>query len=147
MKFNIPPAGRSLLIWLATHVFAMTIYFIGAFAITDHSPIYVDSNYTFLFIILFVGLLFSSPVIVFLIPLVYSLTEIESRIRRLLYGGLSILVLCALVVYAFCVLYGLSSPEIPSIIIFLLPYVIGAELSLLIMLWSVKNYEREKSEY
>jgi hypothetical protein len=67
----------------------------------------------------------------------------ESRIKRLVYGGISILLLCALVLYAFCVLFNATVSEIPDIIIFLLPYLVGAELSLLIMLWDVNASDRK----
>jgi hypothetical protein len=132
---------RILLIWLLTHVFAILTYMALIFSEADSigDPISIDSL-TFFFIVIILGLVFSVPAIFLLVPLVSVLIEVPNRLQRLSFGFFGILILCALVLFIFCAtciaMFGQSVPSIVDLIRFLFPYIIGAELAALLILWN-----------
>jgi hypothetical protein len=122
-------AGQSIFVWIITNVIAMFLYAIAPFFKIELDPYVCTrcSDIMFGYIIV-IGLLFSFPVIFFLVPNLYVLSSLETKKKKILYAGISILVLSAVVILFFLNTLGTDGHDLSTVIIFLLPYVFGAEI-------------------
>jgi hypothetical protein len=80
-------------------------------------------------IILLLGLAFSSPSNLLLIPTLYFLNSIPGKNKRIVWSVTSILFLCIVVVSFFFKVFHIPADTRAEILLFLLPYILGAMTS------------------
>jgi hypothetical protein len=126
--------GQSLMIWLTTNLVAIFIYVIAPLLHIEFDPyICLKCSDTMFVYIIAIGLLFSFPVIFFLIPNLYVLSRISSLKGRKTYAVSSMLLICFIVIIAFVNTVGTDGHSAGKVIVFLLPYVLGAIFSFFII--------------
>jgi hypothetical protein len=123
-------AGQSVFVWIITNVIAMFLYAIAPFFKIELDPYICTrcSDIMFGYIIV-LGLLFSFPVIFFLVPNLYVLSSLETKQKKILYAAISILMLSAAVILVFVNTLGTDGLDLSTVSIFLLPYVFGGEIA------------------
>lgn len=120
---------NAFLIWLWTNVIGAVIYLLICFAqfllcndCGDELP--------FAFIIIILSLLFSTPAIPLLIPMLWPLTVNVPTPVKAIYGFTIVLILCIVIIALCFSLYGVEFRNILSALISIFsPYVFAAEVS------------------
>lgn len=121
----------SVLTWLATNVLAAICYLFAKILGVQFDPFLCSECNNLLVFILFFGLIFSAP-FTLLLPFIYGLIEkIRYRAYRIFVGLALIFFTCSIVIGTFLHLFGTDGFGYLTVITFLLPYVISAELSFL----------------
>jgi hypothetical protein len=129
----LPSLRQSILIWLATNGIATFSYLSLTLAGFKFEPFICFECTGTLGFILLIGLAVSSPVNLFLTPLLYILNSIAGRSKKIVGGVTIILFLCVAVIIFFLQLFHISGPERFDIVFFLLPYVVGALVSFMLI--------------
>lgn len=119
-------AVKSLLIWVWTNIIAAVSYCIYMLASGNIEPL---SSFAMFGLIIVVGLVFSFPANLFLVPALYLLNMFRNKWYRLAYSIGIVLFVCWMVILFFTKYFNISTDERTDIITFLLPYIIGAEIS------------------
>jgi hypothetical protein len=130
MEKLIVTSVQSFLIWLATNLLAAGCFVVATLAGIHFEPVLCDQCSTTLFYAVIVGLIFSSPVILVLIPCLFIVSTLTSIRKRILFSfvltaGLSLAVIAVFMSFA-----GFSSIEQPKVLMFLMPYIVMAEVSM-----------------
>jgi hypothetical protein len=130
MEKLITKSVQAFLIWLATNSLAALCFVAATFAGIHFEPVLCDQCSTTLFYAVIIGFVFSSPVILFLIPSLYIISEFAAVRKRILVGFILIAGLSASVIITFISFVGFSSAEQPKVILFLLTYLVTAEIAM-----------------
>jgi hypothetical protein len=132
--------GQSLLIWMFTNMSANFLYLLAPLAGIEFKPFLChECDYLIFGYVAGLGLIFSFPSILFLVPVLYFLTKLKTSNLRLLYATASIITLCVFVIGLFITVMGTDSYSEKTVITFLTPYVFGAAFSFWMMTRNV-NY-------
>jgi hypothetical protein len=120
---------QALLIWLSTNAIASAIYSLYMFAAGALEPLSSISSTDTLLAVALVGLVFSSPVILFLIPAIHVLNMLRRKRQKVVYIIGITLFLCLGVILFFFRFFGIPDREKLQVIVFLLPYIAAAGIS------------------
>jgi hypothetical protein len=132
MKKNFLKLFRqSLLIWLATNSLAAFCYHTLTLLGHNYEPFICIECAGTLGMILLLGLAFSSPSNLLLIPILYFLNGIPGKNKKIAWSITSILFLCNVVVFFFFKVFHIPTSERTEILLFLLPYIVGGMISFL----------------
>lgn len=123
-------AVKSLLIWVWTNIIAAVSYCIYMLASGGREPL---STLAMFGVILLVGLVFSFTANIFLVPALYLLNMFHNKWYRLAYSIGIVLFVCWMVVLFFTQYFNVPMNERTEIIVFLSPYIIGAEVSFIVV--------------
>jgi hypothetical protein len=127
-------AGQALSIWLITNVIAIFTYIIAPLLHIEFDPyICLKCSDTMFAYVVTIGLLFSFPVIFFLIPNLYVLSRLATSKGRKIYAVVSVLLICFIVIMTFVNTLGTDGHAVSKVVIFLMPYVSGAVVSFYII--------------
>ena len=122
---------KSLLIWLYTNVIAVICYWI--FVLVDFHDLDLLSSLERIGVITLVGLVFSFPANLLLMPALYLLNMFRRKWYRLAFSIAIVLFMCWMVILIFTQYFNISSRERTDMIVFLLPYIVGAEISFILV--------------
>jgi hypothetical protein len=123
----------AFLTWVITNGIAATLYIISAAAGFEFDPFLCKECYGTLSIVLIFGLIFSAPFTIFL-PVIFIVIERTETIeKRLLLSALLIGALCMAVIVAFITFFGTDEFSPRTVIAFLIPYIIGALASFVLV--------------
>lgn len=136
-KMNNPSftfvAAKSLLIWLYTNLIAAVSYCIFMLASGGLEPLSSIISFTTFAAIIMLGLVFSFPANLVVVPALYLLDMLRSKWYRLAYSIVIVFLSSLLVIVCFFRYFDVPNAEWPEIITFLLPYIIGAEISFIVV--------------
>lgn len=122
--------AKSLLTWLCTNAIAAISYCIYILVSGGTEPL---SSFAMCGLIVLVGLVFSFPANAILVPGLYILMMLRHKLARVAYVVTLVLLLSLVVILYFFQFFDVPNDEWADIIVFLLPYVIGAEISFIVV--------------
>ena len=123
-------ASKSLLTWLHTNLIATISYGLYVLLTGGVEPL---SSFVSFGAIIAVGLAFSFPVNLILVPGLYVLMMLRQKPVRVAYAITLVFFLCLVVILYFFQFFDVQKDEWAYIIVFLLPYIIGAEISFIVV--------------
>jgi hypothetical protein len=97
----------------------------------------------FMYYVILLGMLWSSPTMLLLIPILGLMKKIKAYHWKIIYAIVSICFVCAIVILSVFVIFDLSYSDRLYAITLLWPYVIAAEMIFFLVTWK-KNYTSEK---
>lgn len=133
MKPILKLTRQALLIWLSTNAIASLMYALYMFTTRSFEPLSEITSSDTLIAVIVLGLAFSFPVILFLVPGLYVLGMLRHTRDKVAYALGIILVLCLGVIVFFFMFFDVPDRDKPGILLFLLPYIIAAEISFFVV--------------
>jgi hypothetical protein len=124
---------KAFLTWLYTNVIAAVCYLFYMLASGTLEPLSSVISFDALGMIILLGLVFSSPALLFLIPALYMMHMFRHWQAKLAYAIGIVLFLCLVVILFFFQFFDVPDRDKHGIIIFLLPYIIGSVISFLLV--------------
>jgi hypothetical protein len=130
MQKLISTSVQAFLIWLATNFLAAGCFMVATLAGIHFEPVLCDQCSTTLFYAVIIGLVFSSPVILFLIPSLFIISSLTTVRKKILFSFALIVILSLSVIAAFISFAGFVSAEQPKVLMFLMTYMVMAEVAM-----------------
>ena len=123
----------SLRIWIVTNLIATVIYIIYMIIFVGYDTIIYGPGMNRLLFAVALGLLFSYPAVLLLLPVLSWVNGITSRIKSIFCAILSVLGICVLIIIWVFIVYDTPLRDQPFIVFVLLPYILSAEISFFVI--------------
>jgi hypothetical protein len=128
---------QAVTIWLITNAIASALYTLHMFATGSLKPLTGIASSDTLIAVVVLGLIFSFPATLFLMPGLYMLSMFRHTRTKMAYAFGIVLFLCLCVILVFFMFFDVPNRDKPEIVIFLLPYIIAAEVSFFFVAWKL----------